>query len=190
MKDFMRMLLIGTLALFLLSCGDACGEPTPAEQDAEVLSYIIDFERLYGYTVDYEVVLVDEQLTDLPGVLATCNYGGGKPTIVRIEREFWLENNANRRRALVYHELGHCSMKLDHNDREFPVTILNNRGELIVVDGPYSLMHSQLFSDRFYTQPFFSSHYEPQLLEEVEMQRENPVTERGEIVCTGHDGEH
>jgi hypothetical protein len=181
-------MLMLMLCFGVLSCGDACEDPpTPAEQADELLTYIKDFERLYGVTVDYDVLLVDEELGNRPGILGICTWGGGEPPLVRIERTFWVENTDARRRALVFHELGHCSFFLPHNDRLFPVTILTNRGEFEVVDGPYSLMHSEIFSDRYYTQPFFSRHYEPQLWEEIEAQRENPATERGEISCTGHE---
>lgn len=186
MKDFFRKLLLCFLCLTLISCGDACEEevpPTPAEQDAEVQSYIRDFERRYDVEVDYEVRLVDGTLTDRLEVVGMCNWGWGKPTLVRLERSFWLSNNQDRRRALVFHELGHCTFKLGHNDHMFPVQIRNNQGKMVTVDGPYSLMHSVLFSDRFYTQPMFSLHYEPQLLEEVEEQ--NAVLD-GEVICTRH----
>jgi len=161
-------------------CGDGCSGEV-AQQDREVLSYVADFEDDYDVIVDYEIVLVDEQLGDDINILAICNLKKGSPPRVRIEREFWETNLPIRRRALVYHELGHCSYGLRHNDALREVYVRTNDNQIVPQEGPYSIMHSTLFSNRFYQEPEFTYHYIPQLRDEIEAQK-NPVTD-GEFVC-------
>lgn len=177
----MMMMMVVTLGV---GCGDGC-DPAASLQDDEVRSYVVEFEKEYGIEVDYEVILVDEQLGEDVNILAICTLSESKPPRVRIERSFWDTNLPIRRRALVYHELGHCSYGLRHNDDLRLVYVRTNDNRIIPEEGPYSLMHSTLFSDRFYQEPEFSYHYVPQLRDEVDTQK-NPVTD-GEIVCTGHD---
>ena len=43
------------------------------------------------------------------------------PFEVRIIRSFWDNASANQRMALMYHELGHCALRLEHVDDELDI---------------------------------------------------------------------
>jgi len=174
--SFMMLLLIAT------GCGDGCGENLV---DPEVQEFVTLFEDDYGVTVDYEVRIVDEELTDKPNVLATCKTSTKNGNVVKIERSFWDDNVYRRRKALVYHELGHCSFNLEHNDALIYVAIPTNAGPYVTEEGPESLMHSRLFSDRYWLLSFFKFHYIPQLRAEIENQSEIHVVDEGEYFCGG-----
>lgn len=173
----LRCLLLVLLSFMLLSCGESC-EKTPTE----VQAYVQEFEDTYGVDIEFEVLLVDYELGSSKGVLATCRRSEGKPPLVRIERSFWNEADYIRRRALVFHELGHCEFDLEHNPDLMPMVITDPiTGDLWATTGPVSLMYPSIRGSEYYGEPRFTDHYVPQLLEEREAQKEE--VREGEVFC-------
>lgn len=65
------------------------------------------------YTVDTVGFLskLPPELED-KDVVGFCKF----PIEVRFMKRFWDHASANQRLALVYHELGHCALRLEHDD--------------------------------------------------------------------------
>jgi len=65
------------------------------------------------YTVDTVGFLskLPPELED-KDVVGFCKF----PIEVRFMKRFWDNASANQRLALVYHELGHCALRLEHDD--------------------------------------------------------------------------
>lgn len=149
--------------LFFLGCGSSVSVEETYVIDDRLLSIVREFESHYDTEVKYDVLIVNEQLTSNTDVVGTCVAKPNELARVRIELPFWNRYIYARRRALVFHELAHCSFGVPHDDREWDMKVWNNQGDQITYRGPYSIMHPTLFADRFYMDPFFSRHYVPQL---------------------------
>lgn len=125
-------MLYRILALLILvwSCSPAPGdwdnypevqpfEPTLVEDsiDLEFQDYVNEFdEDMWFYQRKgrhhIAVIMVDYDLStpDRPNVVGVCT---GRE-VVRINRDFWIEACPEIRKALVYHELGHCVLNVNH----------------------------------------------------------------------------
>lgn len=90
--------------------------------DAEILPYVEEFladANYYdqGCSRVKDVILSDKVKT---GIAGYCQPGFA----VVLSRPFWEASDEWERRTLVYHELGHCSLNLDHTEEE-AIAIMN-----------------------------------------------------------------
>ena len=114
------------LALVLLMIS-SCGPRMNRSIDPRVEEYVLEFEKEYGVYVNYEIKVdyVKE------GYVGWCKVDGDKTTVV-IDQDYYeiYQNNYGAIHQLVFHELGHCSLYLDHNDakndRDEHVSIMNS----------------------------------------------------------------
>jgi len=51
---------------------------------------------------------------DVSGAIGVCNYLFKRVTI---DRRYWKEATLSQKRALMWHELGHCELFMGHNDK-------------------------------------------------------------------------
>ena len=100
------------LTLFLIGCSEY--KESVRDVDPELEMYVSDFENTYNISVNYSVKLIS-----LPGSTIGYCYGfkTSYPSVV-IDTEFF---NANKHdyisiQHLVFHELGHCSLGLEHDN--------------------------------------------------------------------------
>lgn len=106
----MRIICL-VLILFLIGCSEF--KKPVRDVDPELEVYVSDFEKRFNIAVNYSV-----KLASLPGTTIGMCYGfkSSFPS-VEIDIEFF---NANKHvfiiiQHLIYHELGHCSLRLDHD---------------------------------------------------------------------------
>jgi len=116
------------LLLFILSsCGkiediiDHIHDPKDKDPRANTVSnmvfdkYVSEFEYYYeGKVVDIPINFsnLDE---DIVGVCYTWTTGHRE---IEIDQEAWENLDEVRKYALIYHELGHCQLNRDHNDKK------------------------------------------------------------------------
>ena len=101
--------------------------------DETFLTYITDFEidAAYHADLDMNVHNIPVNFADLDKrYLGACYYYGKAHQWreIKIDREQWEELDEAQRKALIYHELGHCALNRKHKDehyRSFPVSIMN-----------------------------------------------------------------
>jgi len=93
--------------------------------------------NLHGVVVGVFDIFIQFGVLEKQYVIGTCYKGGGiVPTIV-IEEDYWDNSTDLIREQLLFHELGHCVLDLDHNNT------LNN-------GVPISLMHESVINEYWY----------------------------------------
>jgi len=112
----MRVLLL----LMLIGCGSqdvSYGDVLFTKATETVFfKYIGSFERLLGRTTSSKVFFgeIDERYA------AVCRgFKGSGPKQVIVDKETWENLNEVQREQLIFHELGHCDLDLEHNDTSF-----------------------------------------------------------------------
>jgi len=106
-----NLILILTISI-LTSCGQ--GINVEKGIDSELLSYVEYAEDMLDVRVEYAVRFAKEGELDSEKTAGVCKSTKGVSTKVLINKTFWEESNEARRELLVLHEIGHCSLDLDH----------------------------------------------------------------------------
>lgn len=128
MRKFTFILAVLTIALNVFAASGP-------DIDPEFKEYVKDFEQYF------KKVTVDIKFGhQIPGEAAACYYPKQETRYIYVSRDTWRELNDDQRSQLIWHELGHCVLGLDH-DNMF-TTIKGNRV-------PRSIMHSRVFGDYF-----------------------------------------
>jgi len=103
--------------------------------DDAFLNYIADFEIDYAYYLNAEINVHDIPINFTNELekeyLGACYYYGEKRKWkeIKINTKYWTNLDEQQRKALIYHELGHCALNREHKDdyhRSFPVSIMNS----------------------------------------------------------------
>src|SRR5579884_1508973 len=107
----MKMFLLVLIALLSSSCGPP---PDPSiTQDPELIPFINSFESEIGVDASH-VSATFSKLTS-PDIGMCDSYDDGRRDIY-IDRDEWNQMDYVGREQLMYHELGHCAMNLEHNN--------------------------------------------------------------------------
>jgi hypothetical protein len=122
-----------SLSLLLSSCYEeipffAPKEPVPArfpDVDKALWEHFEAFEleaASRGIVIDLASENLIALFTDIPAdnVAGQCSYSYNHPRQVTIDIPFWNRSNQLSREMIVFHELGHCVLNLDHDERSFP----------------------------------------------------------------------
>lgn len=105
----MRLIALASIALFTAGCGKfTYREYVPDD----VKPYLDEFEQAYG--VDPTVVAY--AFRSLPDDSAGKCVGA---TQVLLSTRYWPQYPTELRRALIWHEIGHCIFGLDHDNSLF-----------------------------------------------------------------------
>lgn len=116
------------LILAVLSCA-ACAKPyEPPKQERDVAPelepWVQSFEATYGVETDY-IVQVADLAWPTQGLCRISN--GFKTVTVSTAYYSYYMNDYYAMEQLIYHELGHCSLGLDHNTtmyNGYPISIM------------------------------------------------------------------
>lgn len=99
------------MVLILIGCAGSRHENT-VSYDPQFETYIQDFNQIHK--IDDLSVILSEDLPDLR--LGVCNKIPDKTPEITIRRSYWMAVDTWGKRALLFHELGHCVLNLLHND--------------------------------------------------------------------------
>jgi hypothetical protein len=115
-------------ALAARACGtDQATPPAPrtplhvVEYDApaELVGYVLEFERAWGRPVTVPTMVVQPQEIDSAdgseNAVGVCRMTDQGP-VVLIDSDYWHNATSTERWALVWHELGHCELGRPHLD--------------------------------------------------------------------------
>lgn len=117
-KQYWPFVLLLSLILGTMSCSK-----DTVETDAELIPYFEVFAAeaaQRGITVDYEARRIEglfQNITD-GNVAGQCFRNIEKPRKVIIDIDYWDNATEAVREVLVFHELGHCFLERDHDDRK------------------------------------------------------------------------
>lgn len=97
------------------------------------IPYIKNFESYYGKPANYVPIVLVEMESPYLGKCYTYTRGPNVfPIQIEISSEFWSRTSEDAKNALIFHELGHCVLNLDHY------------GSIMPDDCPSSLMNHYL----------------------------------------------
>ena len=125
------MFLIRALFIMVFFLG-GCIKPdanTPVTIDPELRPYLTKFEEEIGVDASGINIVFGDIEGDIVGF---CNVGWKRRSIV-IDRSSWKNLEHYEKEELMYHELGHCAMDLDHDDEQkkilnsCPSSVMNSR---------------------------------------------------------------
>lgn len=104
----MRSIVSGMLIITLTACSDQRTEGV----DERLQPYFDRFQVALGVSVGGLVGAI-ENLS--PGIAAQCELPSGSPRVVRFDNARWNVGGDSYKEQVVFHELGHCIMNLDHD---------------------------------------------------------------------------
>ena len=143
------MFYYAVLLLFSVGCGQI-QDDLVIEQDyripwhessEELKPFVAEFEEIFEVNVSYPVYLTD----DLPGYtngICTGFLVDNKkfvPMAIKISKQVWEHGTESARKKLMWHELGHCSLELRHNELEGSVMFFSM--------SLYEKVNEQVFDD-------------------------------------------
>ena len=120
-------LSIAVFTMCAVGCGDGFFMESPNSRMVPpgLKERVREFERRYDIYVDYPI----RWRNKIAPVEGKCHSNDPVRKRVYLRRSYWKNVGDRRRTALLYHELGHCSLYLEHDKKTFPN------------EEPYSLMH-------------------------------------------------
>lgn len=76
--------------------------------------------RKRGVSIDLANANISGEISSISeeGVAGTCQYGSHITNHVTIDENYWSRASSYGREYVVFHELGHCFLLRDHNDRQ------------------------------------------------------------------------
>ncbi len=134
----------------------ACGQNMMAEKDPhpnpgtgpEFAVFVHQFEADYGISIGNFPIMFGDQSGNVIGV---CQMWSDGYRQIQIDPGFWNNTNVSdaRRKALIYHELGHCILNRGHDDAYIPSATYGSI--------PRSIMNSYLRYELAYPdlQPYY-----------------------------------
>ena len=121
----MKQILSILPLLLLISCGHVHDHVETEEYlgngviDTELTTLVSDFEQRYSVKAPnhMSIRIVDSlyQISN-PNVDGVCWTRAGVPELIEIRRERWDELSNGGQEQLLFHELGHCLLGLDHRN--------------------------------------------------------------------------
>lgn len=116
-----------------------CGRKIKGSVDGEFNVYIADFIKDFGTDPTWVSMEFKDNLTQYGQyVVGVCTWDNGPK--IYISKSFWEYSSNYVRKALIYHEIGHCVLGKGHDDEQF-------------TNGCYkSIMSSWVDSDTCYEQ--------------------------------------
>lgn len=145
---------LGLFIALAIGCGPTTTQTDPQGRTKEVPTikrdkalefepFVKSFEDEYFKDASPILMLLTDDVTPATAV-GTCDGG----YTVRIRTSFWLISSTLTKKALIYHELGHCLLRRGHNDTTY-------------TDGcPKSIMNPYLVTDSCYTSHLNELDYE------------------------------
>ncbi len=128
------------LTLLLTACGTdhkrGSGNHPPMVRDvaAELEQHVNQFEHDYGVSVNFWV-----GFAKLDHYAGRCTWWSNGARKVEIDPDYYVGLNFAQVEQLVYHELGHCSLDLDHDDSTIGFSDISGQW-------PKSIMRSWAFN--------------------------------------------
>lgn len=147
-------IILMLLSSILMGCQQDLPDQASYIEEEFVLFYqkFIDEAEVRESDLDeFNLVIEFADLSSMPGgrVNGVCSSpSGSRNRTVRIDREKWKIKTIAEKEILIFHELGHCILDLDHDSST--ITKVVNEGRTTWKDVPGSIMASLTLQDHFY----------------------------------------
>jgi len=111
-----------TILLLLISLNVACGsENFPGERvmDEQFNQFVLEFNEDYQTHLGEEQFKTVKMYFDTEGVLAANSQAGCEAEsgeVIFVNEEWWGYASDSYKKSVIYHELGHCVLGLEHSD--------------------------------------------------------------------------
>jgi len=111
----MSIKLLSSLIFLLAGCGQSINT---SYQDPNVMLQVLKFEGYYKVsTKEIEIVFTNSlDHIHVKNSIGVCFYG---PRRIELLKPFWDIASEKVREALVFHELGHCLLNLEHRNENY-----------------------------------------------------------------------
>lgn len=171
----MKNVFIFILSLGLVGCGiESKNLMNITPTNSELKPYLDDFiamAKINGYdTSRFNYIELGMTFGSLEGTtigLCRTNYSQGQVTI---DKDFWNNSFEVDKRALVFHELGHCLLFKGHESEKTLITLTDSSGISFTRSLPSSIMNPTLISLHYPTssisylsEVLMPNHYIPNL---------------------------
>ena len=153
----MKNILI--FSLMLVSCGKYYADPRAIlTTDAAFTPYIKDFETLYGKKINN--IPINFGNTANVAFIAVCRKWSDFEKDIIVKKEVWNMLSKEQKQELIFHELGHCELNLEHisnytynvnNPYICPISIMNPQ-----VFNDYSISYCYNANINYYTNKLFN----------------------------------
>lgn len=112
------MKIICLLLLFCVGCGKA-GYPIYVEPELKpyVSQYATYKLKYIGKPYQPNIFILFDKLK-FPTVGMCTTYNDYKYKVIQVDYTFWVKASEAQREILMFHELGHCDLRLDHTDED------------------------------------------------------------------------
>lgn len=154
----MRRLMYITFMLTILVLLSSCMKTTHVQQvravDTSFIAYLNEFKaqaNSRGVNVDDEhiVVLFGNVKWNGKNVVASCSYDYKGPTVT-VDANEWNNVNDLYREEILFHELGHCLLGLDHDNGKEDWINYNTGKQLQDWTVPRSIMNAVILDGGLY----------------------------------------
>jgi hypothetical protein len=142
----MKKTLLLTISFLLIGCG-------PVKQThPDFIKYINSFETEIGLKVKTpivykSIVLSEEELKKSRSVGTCYRYANSNKNFIDIEKQYWDAASELLKEQLIFHELGHCELNLEHTEEK--------------INTPFgSIPKSIMFPYIFANQPYYEAYKE------------------------------
>jgi len=113
-----RFIYVYVLLFLLIS---SCEKEAMVLIDAELQFYVDLFEEeamKRNQDIHIDEIGIHASIEDIEGaVVGQCHHKENAPNAVLLDQKYWDNANEDERLFIVFHELGHCILKKDHNDQ-------------------------------------------------------------------------
>lgn len=125
MKNLTKMILLCMMLVSFQACEKETITTTTAQEypgvDVELWEYFQSFEEASaqrGLPIDLVAAGIHGRIeeVDVENIVGMCSYNPNATHQITIDKAFWNRASRLRRELIVFHELGHCFLKLGHND--------------------------------------------------------------------------
>ena len=119
MKEIMLKNLILSFSLFLTACGgfEAIGPVTIAP---EFMPYFLQYRiDKFNYTGSQSIRRINIIFSKLEDYSAVCLFKNKGEETIEVDPEVWFKSTDTFKTILIYHELGHCDLNLEHTTENF-----------------------------------------------------------------------
>lgn len=105
------------LCLLLSSCLAIHKHFTPDQSD-EFAPFIDNFESHWGHTISTPIFFINKSSLDKinQNALGACVMYAGIIGEIQVVRESWLNMSYDEKEILMFHELGHCELRIFEHD--------------------------------------------------------------------------
>ena len=145
------------LSLFISNCGTDIyhydfkrtnGKPRINGINEQIKPFYDQFSKKLQIKLGYIPAQFSKLDKDLAGIC--WEYNGGYVEI-EIDSSYWEQASYSEKEQLIFHELGHCALRLDHNEN---ILDLKEYGKI-----PESIMFPTVFGHRKYYETFKNYYY-------------------------------